>query len=103
MRAVSVPFKLLRPGPAKRRGGLRRLRVLAAACPGLGTRVITLCSGTRDPEDMWRGHSDNQGREAWRDLRACLAEALKIAEAAGVTLAVEPEVANVVDSAKKAA
>ena len=30
--------------------------VLANACGALGTGIITLCTGTRDPDDMWRHH-----------------------------------------------
>jgi sugar phosphate isomerase/epimerase len=51
---------------------------------------------------MWRRHPDNDTPEAWRDMIAAMAEAASLAEAHGVTLAVEPEVANVVDSAQKA-
>ncbi len=99
--AVSGTFNLIHPNPLERRQGLRRLPVLAAACAQLGVRLITLCTGTRDPSDMWRAHLDNNSPEAWRDLRASLDEALAIAEEHDVTLAFEPETANVVNSAAK--
>ena len=51
---------------------------------------------------MWRHHADNDTAEAWRDMSACVREAVRIAEGAGVTLALEPEVTNVVHSAEKA-
>src|SRR5206468_2393426 len=63
--------------------------------------IITLCTGTRDPDDMWRRHPDNDTPEAWQDLLASMHEAARIAEENNVTLAFEPEVANVVDSASK--
>jgi sugar phosphate isomerase/epimerase len=50
---------------------------------------------------MWRRHPDNDTSEAWRDMIAALREAVQIAEQYAVTLAFEPEVANVVDSAAK--
>jgi sugar phosphate isomerase/epimerase len=84
-----------------RRDGLRRLGVLAGACERLGTSTVTLCTGTRDPEDMWRRHPDNATPEAWRDLLATMQVALEIAEGHGVTLAFEPEINNVMDSAEK--
>jgi sugar phosphate isomerase/epimerase len=99
--AVSGTFNMAHPDPARRRGGLARLRVLAAACRRMGTSVITLCTGSRDPEDMWRRHPENDSPGAWRDLLASLREALAAAEELGVTLAFEPEVSNVVDSARK--
>jgi sugar phosphate isomerase/epimerase len=50
---------------------------------------------------MWRRHPDNDLPEAWEDLVVTMSEALKIAAENGVTLAFEPEVSNVVDSASK--
>ncbi len=102
MAAVSGTFNMIHPDAARRADGLRRLRVLAAACPTLGTAVITLCTGTRDPHHMWRRHPDNDTPEAWRDLLAAMEQAVVSAADYGVTLAIEPEVANVVDSASKA-
>jgi len=101
MAAVSGTFNMIHPDVRQRQDGLARLRTLAAACHDLGASVITLSTGTRDPEDMWRRHPDNDTPAAWRDLRAALGEALVIAEEHRVTLAFEPEVSNVVDSAAK--
>jgi sugar phosphate isomerase/epimerase len=100
--ACSGTCNLIDPDPDRRADAVRRLRTVIAACPALGAPVVTLCSGTRDPEDMWRPHRDNGTAEAWRDLRASLDAVLPDAEAAGVDLAVEPEVSNVVDSAARA-
>lgn len=99
--AVSGTFNMIHPDPRQRRAGLDRFPVLAGACKQLGAPIITLCTGTRDSEDMWRGHADNQSPEAWRDLLKTLGEALEIAGRFGVTLAFEPEVSNVIDSAQK--
>ena len=101
MAAVSGTFNIIHPDLEQRRAGMRRLRVLAAACHDLGTEVITLSTGTRDPENMWRRHPDNDTPDAWHDMIAALREAVQIAEEHAVTLAFEPEVANVVDSAAK--
>jgi sugar phosphate isomerase/epimerase len=95
-------FNMSHPDGEHRRAGLRRLRVMAAACHPLGTSKIHLCTGTRDPDNMWRRHVDNESPEAWRDMVACVREAADIAQQAHVVLAFEPEVNNVVDSAKKA-
>ena len=100
--SVQGTFNMSHPDAEHRRAGLRRLGVLAAACRQLGTSKIHLCTGTRDRENMWRRHPDNDSPEAWRDMAACVREAADIAERAGVVLAFEPEVNNVVDSAKKA-
>jgi sugar phosphate isomerase/epimerase len=99
--AISGTFNMIHPDAEVRRDGLRRLGVLAGACERLGTSTVTLCTGTRDPEDMWRRHPDNGTPEAWRDLLAAMQVALETAEGHGVTLAFEPETGNVVDSAEK--
>ncbi len=101
MAALSGTFNMIDPDLERRRAGMRRLRVLAAACHDLGTGVITLSTGTRDPENMWRRHPENDTPEAWHDLIAAMGEAVAIAAEHDVTLAFEPEVANVVDSAAK--
>ena len=101
MAAVSGTFNMIHPDIRERQDGLRRLRVLAPVCHRLGTSVITLCTGTRDSQSMWRRHPDNDLPEAWKDLAAVMREALKIAADNDVTLAFEPEVSNTIDSAVK--
>lgn len=95
-------FNMCHPDAEYRRAGVRRLGVLAEACRQLGTSKIHLCTGTRDRENMWRRHPDNDTPQAWRDMVACVRAAVEITGPAGVTVAFEPEVNNVVDSAKKA-
>jgi sugar phosphate isomerase/epimerase len=100
--AVQGTFNMSHPDAEHRRTGLRRLRVLAEACGPMGTSKIHLCTGTRDRDNMWRRHADNDSPAAWRDMTACMREATEIARQVGVVLAFEPEVNNVVDSARKA-
>ena len=102
MSAVNGTFNMIHPDLNVRREGLLRLRELALACERLGTSIITLCTGSRDPQSMWRRHPDNDTPEAWNDMLHAMEEALALTEETGVTLAFEPEVSNVVDSAHKA-
>ena len=102
MTALGGTYNMIHPDVKRRVDGLCNLRVLAAACERLGTSVITLCTGTRDPNNMWRRHPDNDTPEAWDDLVVSMRQAVEVAEEYQVTLAFEPEVANVVDSAIKA-
>jgi sugar phosphate isomerase/epimerase len=102
MSAVNGTFNMIHPDRSARQEGLRRLYELALACQPLGTSIITLCTGTRDPSSMWRWHPDNDAPDAWDDLLHAMEEALRLTEPTGVTLAFEPEVSNVVDSARKA-
>jgi len=100
--AISGTFNMIHPDVTVRRDGLRRLRTLAASCGALGTTLVTLCTGTRDPNDMWRPHPANAANDAWQDLLASMREAIEIARDNGISVAIEPETANVVDSAPKA-
>jgi sugar phosphate isomerase/epimerase len=102
MAAVSGTFNMIHPEAAKRQDGLRRLAAMARVCRLLNTSTITLCTGSRDAENMWCSHPLNRSPEAWRDLIASLSAALEMTEAAGVTLGIEPETANVIDSAANA-
>ena len=100
--SLTGTFNMCHPDPEHRRTGLRRLRLLADACAPMGTSIIHICTGTRDPNSMWRRHPDNDSPQSWRDMAACMREATDIARQAKVILAFEPEVNNVVDSARKA-
>jgi sugar phosphate isomerase/epimerase len=100
--AVSGTYNMIHPNDAVRAKGMARLEVLCAAAPAMGTRLVTLCTGTRDAEDQWRGHPDNATPEAWRDLCTEMAKALEIAERHDIDLGIEPELANVVASARDA-
>lgn len=100
--AVSGTYNMIHPDPAVRATGLRRLGLLLRAAPAMGTGMVTLCTGTRDATDQWRAHPDNITPEAWRDLLDQMAQACSMAEAAGVRLGIEPELANVVDTAAAA-
>ena len=97
--SVQGTFNMCHPDTEHRRAGLRRLRVLAEAFPGM---PIHICTGTRNTTSMWRRHPENTSPEAWRDMAACIREAAEIARQTKNVLAFEPEVNNIVDSANKA-
>jgi sugar phosphate isomerase/epimerase len=99
MAAISGTCNLIHPRIAHRNSDLAKLENLIRHCPELGAPVVTVCTGSRDPDDMWHGHPDNRSPEAWRDLTSSLAQLLPAAEEMGVALAIEPEPANVIDTA----
>lgn len=102
MVALSGTFNAIHPDVEKRREWIRRAILLIEEAPSLGASAVTLCTGTRDPENMWRAHPENSSLEAWRDLLETLGGLLPRAEECGVYLGIEPESGNVVDSAVKA-
>lgn len=100
--AISGTFNMAHPDPAVRRDGLVKFETLCEAAARLRIPVITLCTGTRDPVNMWKWHPENDSKWAWEDLVQTLGAALAAAEKHDVRLAFEPESENVVHSARRA-
>lgn len=101
--SVSATYNVIHPDRERRAQQTARAVRLIGLVPQLGADVVTLCTGTRDPESMWRAHPDNVSTTAWSDLRRTLDPLLDAARDAGVRLGVEPEPANVVQDAPGAA
>jgi sugar phosphate isomerase/epimerase len=100
--ALSGTFNMAHSDARVRAGGLESLKVLAGVCTRLNIPVLTLCTGTRDPTDMWRPHPDTASKEAKADFLDSLERAISLAEANNLLLAIEPEPANVIHSAPAA-
>jgi sugar phosphate isomerase/epimerase len=100
--ALSATYNMIHPDKAVRADGLVRLGVVIRAAADLGIPLVTLCTGTRDADNQWRHHPDNQTEAAWRDLVKEMERAATLAEAHGVSLGIEPEQANVIRDAQDA-
>ncbi len=100
--SLSATYNMIHPDAAARSLGMRRLAVLASHAAELGTDLLTLCTGTRNPDNMWADHPQNGSPEAWSDLLAAMEQAVALAEEHNVRLGIEPEVSNVVSSPGKA-
>lgn len=101
--SVSATFNAIHPDRDRRDAETSAAAALIRLVPRLGADVVTLCTGTRDPDDMWRAHPGNTTPGAWSDLRRTLEELLEAARDAGVVLGVEPEPGNVIRDAPAAA
>jgi sugar phosphate isomerase/epimerase len=101
--SVSVTYNVVHPDKELRERQTEAAVELIGRIPSLGADVATLCSGTRDPGNMWRSHPDNARPDAWSDLRATLDVLLDAAVTAGIRLGVEPEPGNIVRNAPLAA
>jgi sugar phosphate isomerase/epimerase len=62
--AVSGTYNMIHPDPGIRAEELAGLHAVAGACHAMGTSVITLCTGTRNADSMWRSHPDNDSADA---------------------------------------
>ena len=101
--ALSGTCNLIHRDTSRRAIFVKRLIGLAEACDALAIPVLTLATGTRDPDDLWRAHQDNRSAAALVDLRESLQTLLDGTAALDVTLALEPEAANVIQNADEAA
>ncbi len=100
--AVSGTFNIIDPDRDERDRNMARFIELCGTCSGLGTRVVTTSSGTRNPYSMWRAHPGNHLTDAWTEMVDQTGIMADAAARAGVVMAVEPETANVVDSTARA-
>ena len=66
--AISGTFNMAHPDPADRRGNLIKFDALCEVPARLRIPVITICTGTRDPVNMWKWHPENDSKEAWDDM-----------------------------------
>src|SRR3954471_4164710 len=67
--AISATYNMAHPDQLIRDQGLTRLRILATAAQKLGVSTLTLCTGTRNRDDIWSHHPDNNTPEAWEAMR----------------------------------
>ena len=75
--ALSGTFNMIHPDQKQRREGMRRLGLVTAACGPIGTNLVTLCTGTCDPDYQWRRHPDNDTAVAWKAMLQSMEEAVQ--------------------------
>jgi sugar phosphate isomerase/epimerase len=100
--ALSGTYNMAHPDAKVRKASRVGFQNVVTAAREMGAPVVSLCTGSRDPHDMWKFHPENDSDEAWKDLRSELEFALRVAQEAGIRLAIEPEPANVIHDARAA-
>ena len=96
--SVNGTFNMIHPDPMIRADGIRRFEVLAQRMEALDCNLITLCTGSRNPDNMWRWDAANSTQSAWDDLLVTLRSVLEIAEAYDLSLGLEPEASNCINT-----
>lgn len=99
---LSASYNMIHPDPVVRDTGTAAAIALLGRAAELGVTAVTVCTGSRDPDNMWHRHPGNDEPAAWNDLRASLDRLLPAAAAAGVRLGIEPEPGNVISDAARA-
>ena len=93
---LSATYNVIHPDLDFRQAETAKAVALIEAAGRIGVTAVTLCTGTRDPGNMWTAHPDNTSAAAWSDLLNTLHQLIPAARAAGVRLGVEPEGGNVI-------
>lgn len=100
--AISGTFNLVDPNEKRLHENIKHFKILCQIANELNVPIITLCTGTKDRENMWKFHQDNNTQQVWKEMCHNLKKIIKYAEKYNIILGIEPEVSNVVNSALKA-
>lgn len=99
---INGTFNMAHPDAEVRKEGIRRFELLTKAARNLGAKYISLCSGTRFAEHLWTYSPDNRTDSAWNDMLDTIKRATELAERENITLAIESEAANIIDTPENA-
>jgi sugar phosphate isomerase/epimerase len=100
--AVSATYNMTDPSPERRQAGREGFAAIAASAKAMGTNLVTVCSGSLDPENQWRWHRDNATSQAWSEMCREFEILCAMAAQHEIVIGVEPEHANIVSTAVKA-
>jgi len=100
--AISGTFNTAHPDAAVRKAGIMGIKTVCESADELGTQIITLSTGTRNPDHLWQYHPDNETPDAWKTMVTTMRSLARVAAANSILLAFEPERTNIVNSVDKA-
>lgn len=100
--AVNGTWNMTHPDWKIRSEGLRRFDGFLQAVTELECPIVSLCSGTRSTVQLWQYDEATACEDAWQDMSESMYSAARLAEKYGVTLAIETEASNVIDTPEKA-
>jgi len=101
--AISATYNMTDPDPDQRQAGRQAFATIAERAAVMGASMVTVCSGSMDPDDKWRHHAANDDPQSWTEMCREFEIICDLAERHDIVIGVEPEQANIVSSAVKAA
>lgn len=101
MTVVNGTYNMAHPDPAVREDGMNRFDEICRATKLMGGQMVSLNTGTRNPDNMWVPHPDNNTPEAWHDMNVCMERAILAAEKYDVLLGLETEASNTCNAPEK--
>ena len=100
--AINGTWNMAHPDKEVREEGIRRFDGFLRAVADLECSIVSLCSGSRNRDHLWRFSPETAGPDAWADMLNSMQRSVALAEKYGITLAIETEAANVIDTPEKA-
>ena len=95
-------FNMIDPDINERNKAISQFELQCKAAHDLDIPIVSLCTGSRNPDSKWKWHDDNLSEEAWYDLIDTTKQIIKFAEKYNVILGVETEASNIINTADKA-
>ena len=101
--AISATYNMTDPDPERLASGRRAFQAICEKTPAMGSNLVTVCSGSKHPTDKWQHHPANDDPQSWTDMCKEFEIICEHATQHGVLIGVEPEPANIVSNADRAA
>ena len=101
--AISATYNMTDPDPERLASGRRAFQAICEKTPAMGSNLVTVCSGSKHPTDKWQHHPANDDPQSWTDMCNEFEIICEHATQHGVLIGVEPEPANIVSNADRAA
>ena len=100
--ALTGTFNMIDPDENAREQGCRQFAEQCRIARELGIPIVSLCTGSKNPESKWKWHDDNLKDASWADLMRSTERVLKCAEDNHIILGVETEASNIINTAQRA-
>ena len=101
--AISATYNMIDPDRERLAAGRRAFLAICGQARAMGSDLVTVCSGSRHPHDKWRYHPSNEDPQSWIEMCREFEIISECAARHDLLLGVEPEPANIVRNADKAA
>ena len=100
--ALSGTFNMIDPDMQNREDGIKRFEVICEIANMLQIPIVTLCTGSKNPNDKWKWDDENLSDQAWNDLLKTTEQILEFAQKNNIILGVETEASNIINTPQKA-
>lgn len=101
--AISATYNMTDPDRERLATGRRAFLVICEQAGAMGSDLVTVCSGSKHPHDKWQYHLSNDDPQSWTEMCREFEIICDHAARHDLLLGVEPEPANIVRNADKAA